>query len=533
MTEEYTAKSVYAQNDLEQMFLEMRCPKGGDIRTFLTSLRYKREELAAAGVRITDKDYQCTILRGIPEELARFASQIMTSACLAFRATQIDTNALIDHICEESDRIKNHRSRNQQTQGGKQKEGQTDEALAATSSDSGKKRRRKGKCHNCGKPGHWACECRSPKKEGEASASTPNTPAKQDNKPVGSANVITDLEGDGFWMAEEETHAPLVCAEPGPLVLTAEDELEDCAQAACMDLDLGCAPPDNWVLEGETACAAAGATEDEADRVELYDSGATRHVTPFKSDFISYSPLNPPTFLNTANQQRFPAVGTGTLATLVPCNGQSTKLILRDVLHAPAVAYTLVSLGALDEEGYTMKIGGGCLSLLAPGGELVGQVRRTPHRLYKVTHSPESANVVEPLSLMELHRRLGHIAVASTRKLVDSGAIVGVSLDPNSEEMACDACVYARATRLPIASARITTPTQNFGDEIHTDIWGPLCILTRQSRKYFITFTDDATRYTFTFLLRTKDKALEAYKTFEAWALTQQHCKGIKVLHSD
>ena len=44
---------------------------------------------------------------------------------------------------------------------------------------------------------------------------------------------------------------------------------------------------------------------------------------------------------------------------------------------------------------------------------------------------------------------------------------------------------------------------------------------------------DDATRYTVCFLLRTKDQALGAYKSFEAWALNQQHCKGIKVLRSD
>jgi len=31
----------------------------------------------------------------------------------------------------------------------------------------------------------------------------------------------------------------------------------------------------------------------------------------------------------------------------------------------------------------------------------------------------------------------------------------------------------------------------------------------------------------------TKDQALEAYKSFEAWALTQGHCRVIKVLHSD
>jgi hypothetical protein len=30
------------------------------------------------------------------------------------------------------------------------------------------------------------------------------TPAKPENKPAGSANVIYDFKGDGFWMATDE-----------------------------------------------------------------------------------------------------------------------------------------------------------------------------------------------------------------------------------------------------------------------------------------------------------------------------------------
>jgi transposase InsO family protein len=153
--------------------------------------------------------------------------------------------------------------------------------------------------------------------------------------------------------------------------------------------------------------------------------------------------------------------------------------------------------------------------------------------LYKVAHAPESAHAVELVSVMELHRRMGHIAVASARKLVESGAITGVELDPNSQEHDCDACIFARATCLPVPKVRISTPAQRFGDEIHTDVWGPASISTRQGRRYFVTFTDDATRFTITYLMRTKDQALEAYKSFEAWALTQGHCRAIKVLRSD
>jgi gag-polypeptide of LTR copia-type len=59
---EYTAKSKYTQNDLEQAFFEMRCPKGGDVRAFLTNLKTKWNELVAVGMAITDKDYQRTVL---------------------------------------------------------------------------------------------------------------------------------------------------------------------------------------------------------------------------------------------------------------------------------------------------------------------------------------------------------------------------------------------------------------------------------------------------------------------------------------
>ena len=134
---------------------------------------------------------------------------------------------------------------------------------------------------------------------------------------------------------------------------------------------------------------------------------------------------------------------------------------------------------------------------------------------------------------MELHHCLGHIAVTSAWKLVESGAIVGIELDPNSQEHECDACVYARATRLAIPKPQISHPAQHFGDVIHTDVWGPASTSTCQGHRYFVTFTDDSTCFTVIYLLKTKDEVLAAYKSFEAWALTQQHCKAIKVLHSD
>jgi len=51
-------------------------------------------------------------------------------------------------------------------------------------------------------------------------------------------------------------------------------------------------------------------------------------------------------------------------------------------------------------------------------------------------------------------------------------------------------------------------------------------------RKYYVTFTDDHTRYTRLSLLCTNDEAFDAYKSFAAWAKTQ-HGVRIKRLRSD
>ena len=70
LTEDYKAKNAYAKSDLQEAFFDMRCPKNGDVRAFLDRLSLKREELAAAGAPVTDKDYERAILCGIPEDFA-------------------------------------------------------------------------------------------------------------------------------------------------------------------------------------------------------------------------------------------------------------------------------------------------------------------------------------------------------------------------------------------------------------------------------------------------------------------------------
>jgi hypothetical protein len=159
LTTKYQAKSSYAQNDLEQSFLDMHCAKGEDVRTFLKGLQYKCDKLAAVGVTVSDCNYRRMVLRGIPGRLAEFASWLLTSCG---SSNPIDTDTLIGDICEEADCMKNWcgKDRDQQGKAETKQQNQTDKALAASDTNaSGSNRRRKhrqGDCHNCGKAGHWA-----------------------------------------------------------------------------------------------------------------------------------------------------------------------------------------------------------------------------------------------------------------------------------------------------------------------------------------------------------------------------------------
>jgi hypothetical protein len=315
--------------------------------------------------------------------------------------------------------------------------------------------------------------------------------SKPENKPVGSVNAVfdDDSNSDGFCAAEEEeVIACDICTDPNPYFddLDSDDDWDD-VQAKVEstgeqsdELESIGDGPNELDNEGEdhdieetTAAIITPTDMDCTPRTEIYNSGASRHISPYKDDFTSYTPLSTPLYFNAASQHKFSAIGMGTLIVQTPNRGCKSTLALLCALYVPSVTNTLISLRALYEEGYQTHIRNGRLRITSPHGDSVAEIPCNTCRLYKVIHILESANAAKLVSAMELHHRLGHISVASTHKLVQSGAVKGIILDPNAPEMDCEACIYARTTRIPMSKPRTSIPSQNFGDEIHTDVWGP------------------------------------------------------------
>src|SRR5437899_12751169 len=71
----FMTKTEYAMTDLHQSFLDMKCPRGGDIQEFLASLKMRQHELWAIGITITDPKFKWMMLCGIPDSLLTFTTQ--------------------------------------------------------------------------------------------------------------------------------------------------------------------------------------------------------------------------------------------------------------------------------------------------------------------------------------------------------------------------------------------------------------------------------------------------------------------------
>ncbi|KAH9779268.1 retrovirus-related pol polyprotein from transposon RE1 [Citrus sinensis] len=76
------------------------------------------------------------------------------------------------------------------------------------------------------------------------------------------------------------------------------------------------------------------------------------------------------------------------------------------------------------------------------------------------------------------------------------------------------------------------TKTKNPLELLHTDLWGPSPTPSIQGYKYYVSFVDDFTRFTWIFPLKTKADTFQVFKIFKA-QVEKQLDKPIKCLQSD
>jgi len=115
---------------------------------------------------------------------------------------------------------------------------------------------------------------------------------------------------------------------------------------------------------------------------KLYESRATRHMTPYKKALVNYTVIVPK-LINAANQCTFRAIGQGDLPIHVP-NGQSfSNITLQDVLYTPDIAQTLISIRLINDAGYTVTFENSTCTICNTAHKTIGLFPKW-EELYKV-----------------------------------------------------------------------------------------------------------------------------------------------------
>ena len=108
------------------------------------------------------------------------------------------------------------------------------------------------------------------------------------------------------------------------------------------------------------------------------------------------------------------------------------------------------------------------------------------------------------------YRRLGHISKERIQKLVFSGVIGPLDY---SNLGVCTDCIKGKQTDIRKFGARQSSGVL---DLVYTDICGPFPIASWNYHRFFVTFTDDYSRYGYLYLIHEKSQSLDMFKIYKA-----------------
>lgn len=296
------------------------------------------------------------------------------------------------------------------------------------------------------------------------------------------------------------------------------------------------------------------------------DSGATHHISNDLSNLNSSTEYHGGTQLQLGNGVGVKIANIGQL-NVTSSAVASKNLLLDNILHVPDITRNLLSVSKfakdnnaffefhpdfclvkdLQTKAIILKgtLDQGLYHFLLPkphikssSSSLSNSIKSTqlPPTVCSVSlrNSPSVSSVVSlscnsvSVGNIELwHRRLGHCAFDVVEKALRS---CNIPFNSMKSSLLCHPCCIAKSHRLPYTPSvsQHTIPLSL----IHSDLWGPAPMNSRNGFSYYVTFIDHFSTFTWLYLLKSKGEVLSVFKSFKAMVENLLSCK-IKTLQSD
>lgn len=229
-------------------------------------------------------------------------------------------------------------------------------------------------------------------------------------------------------------------------------------------------------------------------------------------------------------------IGSTTLPSLT-----HKPLLLKNVIHSPLISKNLVSISQLavqnnvyvefDWNYFSVKDKITRKKLLQ--GKIKDDLYQIESNDLSATAAPSQpqANVTHNTSksefVLDWHKKLGH---PSKKNLFHVLKSCNFKINGNEKMDFCSTCQYGKNHRLSFkhSNSKASKPLEL----IHTDLWGPAPIHSKQGFKYYINFLDDFSRFNWIYPLKSKSESLPIFKQFKL-LVKKQFNLPIKTIHSD
>ena len=327
------------------------------------------------GQPLSENNFYAIILGSLPASFDPYILAVNTTSSVLGKTISADDLMLTVTEEYECQNLKN-------------KTGKKDENAAFYSNDSGKEQKRGSslkknvECHNCHKKGHYSRDCWAPGggTEGQGPNQKGKKKAKEDEKKDdkkketgGAAAAETkgkEKDTEEAWLVvvnsmseEEEYECGLDKDIPGGIIDLDDsiidypdfNELEELTRNLIphpiTPFDTNSNPNEGAFTSMFSADELAGSAETCNMEVDLYDSGASRHMSGFHHKFINIVAINPISIMAT-DKHTFKATGKGKMIIHLP-NGDDgpSRIQLMDALNAPSMGVTLVSISCVEKAG--------------------------------------------------------------------------------------------------------------------------------------------------------------------------------------
>ncbi|GJT19193.1 retrotransposon protein, putative, ty1-copia subclass [Tanacetum coccineum] len=267
----------------------------------------------------------------------------------------------------------------------------------------------------------------------------------------------------------------------------------------------------------------------------VYDTGCGTHICNTKQGFrIEKKLKRGALYLYGANGVCEQVETIGSYDLVLP-NG--LVICLDNCHYAPSIMRGVVSVSRLVNNGFVQKFTDYGISISKNNVLYFNVVARNGvyeidmhnlvpnnNSIYNVSNKRFKRNLD---STYLWHCHLAHINKKRIKQLQQDGLLK--STDDESFDQ-CESCLSGKMTKKPFPHSN--ERAKDLLRIIHTDVCGPLRHVSRQGASYFITFTDDYSRYGYVYLLKHKHEVFETFKVFKN-EVENQLGKTIKAIRSD